>query len=59
MQNGRELWISWIYFPMENLVDRVHVAWIGWRGQKGVAALEEDELDEAVLEGVTPQAPRA
>jgi hypothetical protein len=54
MQNGRELWISWIYFPMENLVDRVHVAWIGWRGQKGVAALEEDELDEAVLEGVTP-----
>jgi hypothetical protein len=23
MQNGRELWISWIYFPMENPVDRV------------------------------------
>jgi hypothetical protein len=31
MQNGRELWISHIYFPMENPVDRVHGAWIGWR----------------------------
>jgi hypothetical protein len=23
MQNGKELWISLIYFPMENSVDRV------------------------------------
>jgi hypothetical protein len=32
MQNGKELWISQIYFPMENLVDRVHNAWIGQHG---------------------------
>jgi hypothetical protein len=27
MQNGKELWISHIYFAMENLMDRVHGAW--------------------------------
>jgi hypothetical protein len=27
MQNGKELLISQIYFPMENLMDRVHDAW--------------------------------
>jgi hypothetical protein len=29
MQNGKELWISQIYFLMENLVDRVHGTWTG------------------------------
>jgi hypothetical protein len=28
MQNGKKLWISWIYFPLENPMDRVHGAWI-------------------------------
>jgi hypothetical protein len=32
MQNGNELWISQIYFPMENPEDRVHGAWTRWRG---------------------------
>jgi hypothetical protein len=27
MQNSKELWISQIYFPMENPMDRVHDAW--------------------------------
>jgi hypothetical protein len=27
MQNGKELWISRICFPMKNPVDRVHGAW--------------------------------
>jgi hypothetical protein len=31
MQNSKELWISQIYFPMENLMDRVHGAWTGRR----------------------------
>jgi hypothetical protein len=31
MQNGKELWISRIYFPMENPVAQVHGAWTGWR----------------------------
>jgi hypothetical protein len=29
MQNGKELWISRIYFPMKNPVDRVYGAWTG------------------------------
>jgi hypothetical protein len=32
MENGKEFWISQIYFPMENLMDRVHGAWTGRRG---------------------------
>jgi hypothetical protein len=32
MQNGKELWISQIFFPMENLVDRFYGAWTGRRG---------------------------
>jgi hypothetical protein len=32
MQNGKELWISQIYFSMENPMDRVHGAWIGRHG---------------------------
>jgi hypothetical protein len=32
MQNGKELWISRIYFPIENPVDRVHGVWIGRHG---------------------------
>jgi hypothetical protein len=32
MKNDRELWISQIYFPMENSVDRVHGAWTERRG---------------------------
>jgi hypothetical protein len=32
MQNGKELWISRIYFPMKNPVDRVYGAWTGRRG---------------------------
>jgi hypothetical protein len=32
MQNGKELWISQIYFPMEHLMDQVHGAWTGRRG---------------------------
>jgi hypothetical protein len=32
MQNGKELWISHIYFPMENLVDQMHGAWTRRRG---------------------------
>jgi hypothetical protein len=32
MQNGKELWISQIYFPKENPVDWVHGVWTGWRG---------------------------
>jgi hypothetical protein len=32
MQNGTKLWISQIYFLMKNPVDRVHGAWIMWRG---------------------------
>jgi hypothetical protein len=27
MQNSKELWISQIYFPMENPMDRVRNAW--------------------------------
>jgi hypothetical protein len=71
MQNGKELWISQIYFPMENLVDRVHNAWIGQPEQKGAAApcqcagamahrcslaeVEEDEPDEVVPEGCSQE----
>jgi hypothetical protein len=32
MQNGKELWISQIYFLIKNLMDRVHDAWTGRRG---------------------------
>jgi hypothetical protein len=32
MQNGKELWNSRIYFPMENLMERVHGLWTGQRG---------------------------
>jgi hypothetical protein len=32
MQNGKELWISLIYFAMKNPVDQVHSAWTGRRG---------------------------
>jgi hypothetical protein len=32
MQNGKELRISQIYFPMENPMDRVHVACSGLSG---------------------------
>jgi hypothetical protein len=80
MQNGRELWIYRIYFPMENLVDRVHDMWTGWHGsglpwteaawtrghggarragtrarQCSPAAVEEDEPDEVVPEGCSPE----
>jgi hypothetical protein len=32
MQNGKELWISQIYFSTENPVDRVNDAWTGQHG---------------------------
>jgi hypothetical protein len=32
MQNGQELWISHIYFTMENLMDRVHDVWTRQHG---------------------------
>jgi hypothetical protein len=51
MQNGKELWISRIHFPMENLVDRVHRA----RAHRCKPAAVEDEPDEAVLEGCSPE----
>jgi hypothetical protein len=42
MQNGKELWISRIYFPTENPVDRGDVARVHrgprLRGQEGAAA---------------------
>jgi hypothetical protein len=73
MQNGKELWISQIYFPMENLVDWAaqlesivdrsgadmrawwHLAVARRAGSRArrcsLAMVEEDEMDEAVLEG--------
>jgi hypothetical protein len=77
MQNGKELRISRIYFPVENPVDRAvqlgstvdrggaykrarrHLA-NAWRaGARACwcspAKVEEDEPDEAVLEGCSPQ----
>jgi hypothetical protein len=39
MQNSKELWISRIYFPMENLMDRVQArglaAWLGSSVDRG------------------------
>jgi hypothetical protein len=32
MQNGKELWISQIYFPMENLMERAHDVWTAQHG---------------------------
>jgi hypothetical protein len=47
MQNGKELWISRIYFPMVNPMDRVHDAWTRWhdsgpsRGCSGALSMRE------------------
>jgi hypothetical protein len=42
MQNCKELWISRIYFPMKNPMDRARATWVDrgvrQRRQEGVAA---------------------